>query len=494
MLATDRRRAVLLHLHSTPDAPVPPVPGPVLRRLLASTSSSDPVDLYVALAVEPREEDVVSFLGVCADVVPDLSRLVSCSLVGPQEVGSLVVDNVLVDGSVSAETALMAAAWNSRQARLLRDAERRPLRDRPLKMMVLAQHMDSWGALEPLVRAAYSDPRVECSVVALEGPFSRTATEAHDTVVKAGWAPVAAASVMGCLDDFDVIVVCDPYDEYRPEGLRLPDFLAVGVRVVLSPYAESIGAEVSMQYDMPTHNLAWRVYVANDVQAALYGEHCSSGNDHVRALGAIKGDWLRAALEQAGDAGSAIQRKLGSDRVVLWNPHFRSGADGWSTFSLYAEAMLALVDRDPTLALVARPHPMLLPGLEAAGGTAAQLARWFREQCALRPRVLLDEDRDYRPAFAASSVLVSDLSSLIPEYLHLGRPVGYLRHPVQRGTTADATWRDLVDVIDDQEQLSRFVLATAPRGPVSVATGRTVGARVIDDVVDGVLDETRTWN
>lgn len=489
------RISLVVQLPGTPDAPVPPSPGRALTTVLTRLSADDPVDVHVALAAEPRQEDVMSFLGLCAQVAPDLSSLVSCSLVGPEESTTLGAVAVLADDAASAvpQTQLSSAAEQMRRERLLRDLRRRPLRaGRPLQLLVLAQHIDSWPALEPLVRAAHADPRVECTTVALEGPFSRTPTEAFDAVAAVGWDPVPAASVVGKLDAFDVIVVCDPYDSYRPEGWRLADFLAAGVRVVLSPYAVNITSEMAMHHDELTHNLAWRIYAADEVQLALFGEHCSSGNDHVRALGSVKQDWLTEGIHRAAAEGAALKDRLGTERVALWNPHFRVG-NGQSTFVEYADALLQVVTDDETLGLIARPHPMLLPQLESKGPGGQEFVHWFRQQCELHPRVVLDEDRDYRPAFAASTCLVSDLSSIMSEYLCLQKPVAYLRHPTFHQTASDAAWRDRVVTVDDVEQLRAFLAHRSGAAPVSMPAPTPAGVRVVDDVVRSLAEEVKAF-
>jgi hypothetical protein len=385
------------------------------------------------------------------------------------------------------------------------DEERR--RDRigaggRLRAAVLVQHLDSWGSLETIADALREHPRVDLDVVALDSSLSRYRGETSAVLAQAGWQTRDEAWLRASMSGLDVMVLCDGYDEFRPEGLRVPDLAAAGIRLVYSPYGTNIGGEQTQerrQYDGLLHNIAWRVFAPTTGQRELFARRCTAGDGHVRTVGSVKRERV-LALRRDPSPGTALREATGSELNVLWNPHFTIAEDGWSTFLMHVEPMLsyfASTRRD--LGLIIRPHFRLLLDL-ARIPALAKVNRTFRATCERQRNVVLDDSRDYLSAFAAADALLSDQSSLIPEYLPLRRPVLYLHRPGGAPLNSDAAfmaaipaaerWSDVADFLGDVVA-GRAAAPDADRiGAEHLGEGDDgAGGRVAECVVEDVMRE-----
>jgi len=333
-----------------------------------------------------------------------------------------------------------------------------------INAVVLVQHLDSWGALHTLTEALRDHPAVRLDVVALDSDLSRYAGETSQTLSEAGFEVRDADWMRAGLSGLDLVVLCDGYDSFRPEGLRIPDLCAAGIRLVYSPYGTNIGGgalQEQRQYNGLLHNVAWRVLAPTRGQKELFAGICEVGDSHVHALGSVKRERVLAVREDSR-AGSALRRATGARVNVLWNPHFTVGDDGWSTFLTFVSPMLRYFTTRKDLGLIIRPHFRLLPDLRSIPALAG-VERTLRATAAQHRTIVLDESRDYLAAFAASDALLSDQSSLIPEYLPMARPVLYLHRPGDVPVNADSRWVQALPTATTWSEVARFLSAIGAR-------------------------------
>jgi hypothetical protein len=374
---------------------------------------------------------------------------------------------------------------------------------RPL-VVVVVQHQSYWGAAETVCEALRARDDVRLELVAIDSEHDGQDGSTAAYLTKLGFAPRDVAWLAAGLSDIDVVVHLDPYDGLRPEAARTAALMEVGVRVVYVPYANNpVAGETAekMQYDLPLHRLAWRVYAGSAGQQALYGEHCAGGTSHVRMLGSPKQD--RTVGREVLPAATALRRKLGRRTVFLWNPHFRFAPEGWSTFGQYVEPLIDHVLRHPQQALVLRPHFRLLAALREEGGESARFEQFLRKLAKRTPNLVLDTTPDYKVAFSVADALLSDASSLVPEFMPSGKPALYLRNHEGPGLNSDAAYFNDLYVADDWTQVRSFLDSVvrgsdpmAERRRCSVARhfgvvdGRT-GARIVEDVLSSLAAERR---
>lgn len=118
---------------------------------------------------------------------------------------------------------------------------------------------------------------------------------------------------------------------------------------------------------------------------------------------------------------------------VIWTPHWQTredptGGTHTSNFLPYFPAMLELAAR-PDIHLHVRPHPLLRSRLNTVGLLPISeydviMDRFRAAGATVYPA---NEGAPYVPALMNAAVLISDFSSLVPEFLITGRPLIFCR-------------------------------------------------------------------
>ncbi len=440
---------------------------PAARLLLDITLGDPASEVLLATALRVAQPKDVLFLGVGADeLTPPIVDAVSEACARLSAGAPLPTLNLLDAGEVAAApdeawirpgqnpvttadavlSLLRAAAagTSSVSTELLRardaaiaarDAARRP-GQRPL-IAVVAQVQSTWGAAADIVTHLFARDDVDVEIVGVPSEQESRTTDTAGFIRQLGHRARDVDWLKQQLDDacgpLSAVFFYDPWDGLRPEPAQAVAVAQAGVRIAYVPYGTNVGGGSdgeSYAYDLPMHRLASRIYARSETQRQMFAEFCSSGADHVRVLGVPKFDrsMVRASGVPAGTPS------------VLWNPHFSVEPDGWSTFLAYAERFLTYAAEHDDLTLILRPHFRLLRDASVIGGNYERFVHSVLDTARALPNMQVDEEPDYMESFAASHAMVSDLSSLIPEYLATGKPVLYLHRPESRGVNRDAQY------------------------------------------------------
>lgn len=372
------------------------------------------------------------------------------------------------DQAAEAEALLRAAAQNSdatgtaaralgdflkRQGRLvealqwhvrsLGGAQPAPVRpaDRRRRALFLAQDGARWAGLASVFAAFDSDPNWETIVIGLpliapECPSGRQRNAVFDFLRRQNIPFVNGAEFPLGPNCAEVGFYCDPDDETRPEDWRAENLMRLGVRVAFCPsgFATADGEEARRRhYNLPLHQLGWAAFAWNDAHKAMFQRHCAVGAAHVSVTGHPRTDALRK-LDAARD--HTLERFIAGRRVVCWSPDADVRPDGEtpfgrgrSTFACWMNFLPEEFARRQNLAFVVRPHPRFFAQLERAGTFTEAQFDAFVERCAAAGNIHIDRRPSCLTALAASSALLADNSSLLPEFAFTGRPLLYLRNP-----------------------------------------------------------------
>ena len=121
--------------------------------------------------------------------------------------------------------------------------------------------------------------------------------------------------------------------------------------------------------------------------------------------------------------------------TVLWNPRFAirglSHDDPTSATSFFDfwQKIIPRAYRTKNEYWIIRPHPIALSEyVNKKIITSSELEQYI-SKLNQNPNTELDRDKDYMKAFARSSVMLADFSSIIIEYMASGKPVIYCGNP-----------------------------------------------------------------
>ena len=364
---------------------------------------------------------------------------------------------------------------------------------RPLVVLVF-QHRSYWGAVATLLEALQARPGLDVEVVALDSPTGGGPGSTAAFLARQGVRSRSPEWFAACRSDIDVVVLDNPYDEFRPEGLRVPDLVETGTRLVAVPYGSNAIAGDLMEtllWDLPLQRAAWRAYLTSDEQRRLFAAHCSTGAAQVRVLGAPKAD--RVLRPGLSPRARKMRASAAGRPLVLWNPHFRVGRGGWSTFATYVHPLLERFSTRDDAVLLVRPHFRLFGDLARLGGHWARYEAELR-RAAKRPNIVLDEDPDALDALTACDAMMTDLSGLASELLPTGKPLLYLHRADGPGPNSEGGYFSAMDRADGwgdvEDFLTRVVLGQDPHAEQRAAASRALlpladgqaGARLAADI------------
>ncbi len=435
---------------------------------------------------------------VCGTTAADAARAVALLTGLAQSLVPPPSDPVLQGRVAGLEAALLRARVDQRAARrdvaaalAIARGERRPC------VALVFQHRSYWNAVATVAAALDGDERVDLMVVALDSDADGKRANTGAFLRHQGYDPVSGDHLLAHLADVDVVLFDNPYDEMRPPGLTASALADKGVRLASVPYGGgAIAGELmdTLLWNLPLQQLAWRSYVPTEAHRDMYQVHCRTGSEQVRVVGSAKLD----RLVEPGALPAVVSWRGHADGrpVVLWNPHFRLGPGGWSTFDTYFEPVLRWFIAHPDVVLLLRPHFRLFRDLAAAAGPEAKVEAVVRRLVDQHENLLLDEDPDYVPALLAADVMMSDLSSLAGEYLVTGRPLLYLHRADGPGPNAVGGFFSLMERAEAwpavRAWLDRVRCGTAQspeQGAVAEAIGPHdggAGRRIADDLVQSL--------
>lgn len=362
------------------------------------------------------------------------------------------------------------------------------------RVVLVFQHVSYWGAVEGVLDELRRRSDITFDVVALPSTADVRSGSSAAFLAARGIETRSAQWLLTHLDEIDVLVLDNPYDETRGPQLSATQLAERGIRLAVIPYGNNAidGSFMSkLLWDMPLQRLAWRYYLGTRTQRSLYAQNCAAGDDPVRVLGSPRTDRLLGRIEDSWS--TEVRARAGSRPIVLWNPHFRVEPGGWSTFSRYLRQVLGyLADHDDVL-MVVRPHFRLFAQLRAAGLGA--LEQELRSAVFTLGNLVLDESADYLPALGVADAMLSDLSSLASDFHLTGRPLLYLHRSDGPGSNAEGScfgemdradsWLEVQDWLDRLPSvLARRIEGAKPSGFPSRAAGR-----IADDLVTSLKSE-----
>ncbi|MBK7622177.1 MAG: CDP-glycerol glycerophosphotransferase family protein [Kineosporiaceae bacterium] len=478
----------------------------VLAGALCLFGSGVEVALCLAGVDRPTEQHADAVLALCRDLAPGDGALPDIVLLGETELRAaehlLMVEATddprqgaraialmslaaerLWDGAPrkvtdqDAERAAVGGALRATVAHMTakRDAVRRV--DVPPLVVALVQVQSTWPSIAEVcsrlaVRAEAGEIGFE--IVAFDSEHDPRPISTADFVRSQGFAPRDLAWFTAQVDDersaLALVLTDSPWDGLRPEATHALHLAERGVRLAYLPYGNNVGGGakmMAMAYDLPLHRLAWRAFARSQTQLGLWRTHCSVGADHVRVVGLPKLDRMLALADGDADPGSPNVnrrgaghpvRELAGDRpVVLWNPHFTLGPDGWSTLDRYLGPLTDWAATHPGVVLMIRPHFRLLRDLPLLGEAGQALLAALHAAADTHPNIVLDTETDYLPAFTVADAMISDISSLITEWLPTRRPICYLHRLDGPGANADAEYLFSLDVATSWAGVREFL-------------------------------------
>lgn len=125
---------------------------------------------------------------------------------------------------------------------------------------------------------------------------------------------------------------------------------------------------------------------------------------------------------------------------VIWAPRWTTDKYlGGSNFFYYKDIILNYAEKHSDIDFLIRPHPMMFNNFIRTGEMTTGDVEYYKKKIQSLKNVKLDDEQEYIASMWESSVLICDISSIIPEYLMMNKPIIYCASNMVAEITEDAT-------------------------------------------------------
>ena len=352
-----------------------------------------------------------------------------------------------------------------------------------VRLGFLVQDLTAWAVIEPVYLAARADPETE-PVVLLVPEVEFTAyvklKAVHcETVYAFGeqhfgqdavrtWNPETESWLDPAALQLDAVFLPRPYETYLPKMYRASELHRL-CRVCYVPYAPPLTDLTRLLYNMHfirnvdlicCEKPSSYTYVTGRLQPTL-----RTGDQKAPLTGYPKYD-LIPGLEGAESAAWPRPRHPGGQRLI-WTPRWTMDPQlVASSFLQYYEELLEFAKRNHQIDVVIRPHPLMLKTFVSEGWIGQKELDDWLARVEQMDNVALDQASEYFDTFWSSDVLISDLSSVIMDYMLTGRPVLYCPTASGKTMSDDPRYaiRDLLPgfyVVHDFDEMQSVLTALA---------------------------------
>ncbi|MCL2736617.1 MAG: hypothetical protein FWD75_08335 [Propionibacteriaceae bacterium] len=321
---------------------------------------------------------------------------------------------------------------------------------KPFHVLFLIHHVGAWASVAPVIQRLSQDPDFIVTAASI-GPKFRGRSSAGTRVVDEELDRMGVTHIRLPIPQVhqslriiealspDVIFRQSQWDQDYEDAFKIPslDF----TRLCYIPYETMNLLEVAGVPSSETaltsqlHQVAWRVYWANETALAQSEELMGRTMPGYVATGHPKLEHIRAAqpwwpLDGAKAPGARTAKR------VLWSAHHSVDQD-WTKFGMFPQMIgpmtrWARAHKDVQVVLMS--HPLLeimLRDPHAGPWTDEMVDHWF-EQWNELPNTAVYTGADYAGLFKASDAMITDGISMLLEYQIVGKPLVFVERDGHR--------------------------------------------------------------
>ncbi|MED4853129.1 CDP-glycerol glycerophosphotransferase family protein [Caldifermentibacillus hisashii] len=285
--------------------------------------------------------------------------------------------------------------------------------------------------LTPIFRSVQSNGKVETDVI----------YEDYLTPMGIDFIPYEQYDIAKDLPD--MAFISNPY-----ESVTLPQFWPENIskytKLVYIPYYTGLlinSDSIKAHCGLPIAKYAWRILAQSYEIKDMHREYSPKRGENVIVTGLPKWDYLFDTKNFPLSLTSNWDSKLKNKKVFLWNSHY-DVTSSTSTIFEYGKLIVDFFKNKKDIALIWRPHPMTDSIFKLYLSQYEGYWNELKDTVINSENMILDTNKSYQMAFNSSDALLSDWSSIIPQYLLTRKPILLLKKP-------NVTDR----IIDDSEML-----------------------------------------
>lgn len=303
-----------------------------------------------------------------------------------------------------------------------------------MKIAFFPYKISMWDSLESIWEAASKDGNCECQVVPIPYYSKNNAGEIEQEYFE-GQAFATRVPIMDYRTYFieqekpDVMYIHNPYDQYNKTTMVHPRFFSTELK-------KGGGVLVYVPYYVAGHCTKYEdmLAVCGNI-GAIYSDYiimqcanlkkayacCGFPDKRLLILGSPKIDAIYKIKYKEYDVLKKWHSVIENRKVILLNTSISTSIQKQQWLECIRELIVPIL-QDERLALIWRPHPLLLNAVRALTKEEKQYDKLF-ETITGAPNAIIDDSETAEAAIKVSDAMISDYSSLVMQYSFTGKPV-----------------------------------------------------------------------
>jgi len=326
-----------------------------------------------------------------------------------------------------------------------------------VRAVFFAELGEKWDAMESVYEYMRDDPRFDPVVVRtpVGRVVERNGKQEQEIIYKDFLTPMGIPSLG--YDQYNIEEDCpelafisQPYESCTVEQFW-PENIAKHTRLVYLPYylPDVVDQDAPMVLaQLPVYRVAWKVVCPTKKQLNFYCHHAANKGSNALLAGLPKLDHLVKLRECGISDWPKGWAPLRDKRVFLWNTWYAYNGSALRNF----EFIFGWVQEHKDCALIWRPHPMTNIVTKLYYPERYPVYQECVRQARSMENVVLDTEISYAAAFSVSHAIISDYSSLLPQYLLMNKPALWIENQMFRFTGeefVESRWIERAKTADD---------------------------------------------
>ena len=302
-----------------------------------------------------------------------------------------------------------------------------------VRAVFFAELGEKWDAMESVYEYMREDSRFDPIIVRtpVGRVVERDGKREQEIIYKDFLTPMGLPSLgydaYSIEDDCpELAFISQPYESCTLEQFW-PEYIAKYTRLVYLPYFAPFSVYESAQEalcEMPVYRYAWKTIGSSQRHNQFYRKHAVNGGGNMLVTGVPKWDPMVQLRTQPAGVPDSWKSVVGNRKTFLWNSFY----DFKGSSLPYFDSIYQWFQAHPDCALIWRAHPMTdtVTKLYYPPEYYERLQKYI----ALvdeAPNMLCDREAQYNASFSCSTAMISDLSSMMFQYLLLDKPVLHIK-------------------------------------------------------------------
>lgn len=307
-----------------------------------------------------------------------------------------------------------------------------------IRVLFVAELAGKWDSMDSVYKAMIKRDDVDVDVV-LEPIFRAidlpNGEHRQDIIYVDYLAPMGIKHILYKDYDMskirpDITFLCQPY-----ESVTIPMFWPENIvkysRLVYLTYgsAYSLHPDIQPAFDQffrfNTERMSWKIPCQSDRMLEHYKKNGTQKGRNVIVTGIAKWDYPVNLTKENTPCPKEWKSVIKNRKVFLWNTHFAMSKPENGSQFLTPKGLdfLKIFMENNDIALIWRPHPMTEPVLKVYSPNLLGIYYGMMELVNRADNMIMDTNERYAPAFVWSDALISDISTMIDQYLLQKKPV-----------------------------------------------------------------------